>query len=155
MRCNICRNKQAAYERRELERDERRAIEAHLRTCEQCRQYYGELERLGELLEPVEVHASAHDVWPRVAARIAARRAQTVLARLLRPAAAAAMLAAAAAVAVSLIAGPPPRALPGSGGAETLLKYSDTGVVWIDPWAGPAAQGLDWILTERRETKVN
>ena len=155
MRCSRCRNNQPLYERGELPEPERESLQAHLKACGPCRSFYRELESLRELLPPIAEAAPRHDVWVRVAGRVAAKTPGALARRLLRPALACAMLAAAAGLVISTMTPPPPGALPGTAGAEALVKHSETGSVWIDPWAGPAAQGLDWILAERPETKLD
>ena len=153
MRCSICRISQTKYERQELEAAERQRVEEHLEACARCRRFYAAQAQLRELLPALEPGTPARDRWPSVAARIAAKAPRVLAQRMLRPALAGVVLAVAAGLVMSTRTQPPPRALPGSAGVEALVKHSETGAVWIDPWAGPAAQGLDWILADKPETK--
>jgi anti-sigma factor RsiW len=155
MRCSICRTNQTKYERGELAAPERQSVEAHLAACARCRGFYAEAAELRALLPAVEPVMPRRDLWPSVAARLAAKAPRALAQRLLRPALAGVMLAAAVGLVMSTLTPPPPRALPDSAGAEALVKHSETGNVWIDPWAGPAAQGLDWILVDKPETKLD
>jgi predicted anti-sigma-YlaC factor YlaD len=155
MRCSQCRTKQTGYERGELAAPERQNVEEHLQACGRCRAFYREMKRLKAALPALEPEAPRRDLWPKVAARVAAKAPRVLAQRMLRPALAGVMLAAAVGLVMSTLTPPPPRALPGSAGAEALVKHSETGTVWIDPWAGPAAQGLDWILAEKPETKLD
>jgi len=150
MRCSLCREKQHEYEHEELAAPALREVEEHLAHCARCRQYYREVERLRELLPPVESGTPRRDVWPRLAAQIheRQRRAKSLPRRVLRPALALATATAAVALAVSLLGGTP-RPLNGTAGTEVLVENSEAGMVWSDPWAGDVAQALDWVLADK------
>jgi hypothetical protein len=107
------------------------------------------MARLRELLPALEDKMPSHDPWPGIVSRLKTRQGPVIVRRVLRPALAAATLAAVAAVVVTLVSGPQHRSMPGVNDAEALVRDSEIGMVWSDPWAGAAAQALDWVMIDR------
>src|SRR4051812_31502339 len=58
----------------EISREERRAIEAHLETCADCREVLSEIRSVVAPAGALEDTAPANDLWPAVAARVSAER---------------------------------------------------------------------------------
>jgi predicted anti-sigma-YlaC factor YlaD len=150
MRCGICRKLQPAYERNELSMAQRQAVGEHLASCAGCREAYAREEQLRALLPAATAAGAPHDLWPAVAARIAAREQQLVPAsrRLWRPAAVLATAAAVAGLVAAFWGRPQVTVVDRIPAVEAMVAENlEAQIVRDDPWAGDVARALDSALT--------
>ncbi len=154
MKCAQVRNNLAEYQLGGLSENERREIALHLESCAECRAELAALERLEDLLTPVERVGAPANMWSHIQPRLQPRRAPwwgRVLATP-RPivAAVAAMLL--GGVGVWLATRGPTTIV----GPETLAStYQERQIVaeWSSPLADDAALGLMFVSLNGDVTK--
>ncbi len=150
MRCGVCRKLQLAYEHKDLTEAQRQAVQDHLARCTRCREAYACEEQLRALLPAARAAGAPHDLWPAVAARIAARRPEPVRAgrRLWRPAAVLASVAAVVGLAAAFWSRPQVTVVDRIPAVEAMVAENvEAQIVRDDPWAGDVARALDSALT--------
>ena len=148
MRCSTCEKLRILHESGELPERRRPALERHLQRCPRCREAFRQNQRLRELLGAAPPAGPRRDLWPTVAARIAARQPhrQSVVRRAWRPALALGTIVAAVGLALTFTARLQPTPDPGDLG-PTLMPVNAR-VISEDPWAGDVARALDAALSQ-------
>jgi len=130
---------------------QRQAVGEHLARCARCREAYAREEQLRGLLPAARAAGAHHDLWPAVAARIAAGQRQSVPTsrRLWRPAAVLATAAAVAGLVAAFWGRPQVVVVDRIPAVEAIVAENvETQIVRDDPWAGDVARALDSALTE-------
>jgi anti-sigma-K factor RskA len=157
LKCNDIEKLLADYTVGALDGDLAAQVEDHLRECESCRRELSALERVGELLQPMQMTEPPRDLWPRIRARLQPRRARRpVWQHYWRPGLA---LAAAAAILIAVIFALPLIQAPGTV-APTLelpvladadsTTYAETqlAAAWDQPLADEASLALAMAFIE-------
>ena len=157
LKCADIQKKLADYAVGALDDDLAERVELHLRECESCRRELAALERVAELLQPIETSDPPPDLWLRIRSRLEPRGARKpVWQRYWRPALA---MAAAAAILIAVIFALPLMQAPGTVSPALDLPiladadgtdYAETqlAAAWDQPLADKASLALAMAFIE-------
>ena len=144
MICGTCHKQMILYEEGSLVPRGRAAVERHLKRCPRCREAFRQEGQLRVVLGPARAVGPRRDLWPAVAARVAARQRQAPARarRAWRPALALGSVV----VAVALMVGLASWTQLGHK-SKTDIEMAPVSLVYEDPWAGDVARAMDSALS--------